>query len=349
MNHRELEKEGVDLKLVLLLLLKKISHVIIAALAGAVICGGIYAVWHGVLMGKRQYEAQSKYYITFEETMEKSYLDYYYNGYTWNDLLSSDPILGYAMTLLPEGYDRSYVDDCVEAEILSDVRVLTTTVKADTPEEVVLIQEVLEEAVEHYGTVGDKLEQIKVIRSDEPQLEELTNSVVRAAVTGAVAFAVLTVLCLLFRIAVQDAVYLPEEFTARYAIPVAGLRLRGQTENGETRTAQSESGAEQADAVKKKYAALQERLSKELTENISHLTKEKSYSTVSMQEVTDASEEIFATWRGQDGVILEFPQGEVNSKKLAHAMQRLELQDCPVIGAVMTDADPTFVSRYYGF
>ena len=331
MNHRELGKEGVDLKLVLLLLLKKISRVIAAALVGAVVGGGIYAVWHGVLADKRQYEAQSKYYITFEETMEKSYLDYYYNGYTWNDLLSSDPILGYAMTLLPDGYDRSYVDDCVEAEILSDVRVLTTTVRANTPEEVLLVREALEEAVIHYGTVGDKLDEITLIRSDAPRLETIKNSIVRAAVTGAVAFAVLMVLALLFGIAVQDAIYLPEEFTARYAIPVAGMRM-----------------CEQAVGAKK-YAALQERLLKELNDNLTYLAKEKDYATVSMQEAEVAAGEIFATWREKGGVILEFPQGTKNSKKLTHVLERLKLQECPVIGAVMTDADPALVSRYYGF
>ncbi len=324
MSQRELEKEGVDLKLVLLLLLKKISRVIIAALAGAVVCGGIYAVWHGMLMDKRQYEAQSKYYITFEETMEKSYLDYYYNGYTWNDLLSSDPVLGYAMTLLPEGYDRSYVDDCVEAEILSDVRVLTTTVKADTSEEVLLIQEALEEAVVHYGTVGDKLEQIMVIRSDEPQLESITNAIVRATATGAVVFAVLMTLLLLFGIAVEDGIYLPEEFVRRFQIPVAGVRFG-----------------------RKARAELQEQFAGELAENLSYLTDGKEYCEISVQEVQEADREMFAKWRALSGVVVRFSQQE-SSRKLTHVLERLKLQDCVVLAAIMVDADVALVARYYG-
>lgn len=332
MNHRELEKEGVDLKLVLLLLLKKVWIIIVAALIGAVICGGIYAIWHGVLMDRRQYEAQSKYYITFEETMEKSYLDHYYNGYTWNDLLSSDPILGYAMTLLPEGYERVYVDDCVEAEILSDVRVLTTTVKADTPEETILIQSALEDAVVHYAQVGDKLEEIVVIRSDEPKLETIANATIRATLLGAAVSAIAAVFYLLFLIAVQDSIYLPEEFYARYNIPVAGVRLACET----------------GKKVKKNEEMLQQRLTYELESGLSCFCDGKRYETVSMEELYLLHENAHERLERAEAVVLEFPQGKENSKKLKHVMWMLETREYPVLCAVMTNADPFLIGHYYG-
>lgn len=332
MNQRELGKEGVDLKLVLLLLLKKVWIIIGAALAGAVICGGIYALWHGKLMDNRKYEAQSKYYITFEETMEKSYLDFHYNGHTWDDLLSADVILGYAMELLPKNYNRGYVDECIEAWILSDARVLTTVIRANTLEETILIQAAVEEAVIHYAQVGDKLEQIVVIRSDEPQLETIADETIRAALFGAAVIAIFTVLGVLLWIAVQDAVYLPEEFEVRYASPVAGIRpMPSKGEN-----------------IEKKEEALRKHLACELENGLSHICKGKRCETISMQELYALKEDAFRKLEQAEAVVLEFPQGVANSKKLAHVMWMLKARKCPVLCAVMTEADLFIIRHYYG-
>lgn len=315
MNRRELEKEGVDLKLIFLLLFKKIPTVIISSLAGALLCGGLYGIWHSQALGNRNYEARSQYYITFKEIEDENFFAFYYNGYTWNDLLHSDPILGYAMTLLPEGYDRSYVDDCVKAEILSDVRVLTTTVTAPSPEEVVLFQDAVEQAVVHYAGIGEKLERIEVILSEEPGLEDVANHLLRAAATGAAGAALLAVLLLLFNIAVADAVYLPQEFEERFDIPCAGVDcgfLRAELAANETLLCGGE------------------------------------YPIVDMQRLLDGDESVFHEIRERGGVILSFPQGKANGKQLARAVHNLKLQDCRIVCARITDADERLLQWYYG-
>ena len=343
MNQRELEREGMDLKLVLLLLLKKIPIVIITALAGALLCGTFYGAWHSRAAGRRLYEARSQYYITFEEIEDKTFFDYYYNGYTWNDLLSSDLILGYAMELLPEGYERNYVDDCVEAEILSDVRVLTTTVRAKDAAEVTLLQRAVEQAVVHYAEDGEKLELIEVIR-----LEELSDHMLRAAATGAAGAALAAVIVILLLIAVQDAVYLPEELEKRFGVRCAGIEC-GNRE-----------------------------LQRQLAQNEEWLLKGNEYPVLSMQEVLNAGAEVFARIRNAggvippvpqeeacdgggaippvlqkeacdgSGVILSVPQGKRNSRRLSAALHQLEIQDCKVIYAKITDADERLLRWYYG-
>lgn len=314
MNQKELEKEGADLKLIALLLLKKIWVILLSALAGAAVFGMVYGVVYRNEVSDRKYTAESKYYISFKETMEKNYLDHYYNGHTWNDLLSSDPILGYAMTLLPENYDRTYVDDCVKAEILSDVRVLTTTVEADTPDEAELIQAALEQAVIHFGTVGENLEQIVLIRSDEPVLERVADEWLRVLCVGAFIGVFTAIVVLLLFIAIQDAVYLPEQFRTRYGIPVAGM------ENYEA----------------------------QLERNLAYLTAGKECITVRMQEVFADTDFEYEKARKSDGIILQFPQGAANSKKLGYVLEELRMQDCKVICAVMTDVDAALMKWYYG-
>lgn len=320
MNRRELEREGVDLKLIFLLLLKKITYVIVSSLAGALLCGSLYGIWHSRALGNRNYEARSKYYITFEEIEDENFFAFSYNGYTWNDLLSSDPILGYAMTLLPEGYDRSYVDDCVKAEILSDVRVLTTTVTAPSAEEVVLFQDAIEQAVVHYTGVGEKLERIEVILSRAPELEDVANHMLRAAAVGAAGAALLAVLLVLFVIAIEDAVYLPQEFEERFGIPCAGVDcgfLRAELAANEVLLC----GGNRVGG---------------------------EYPVVGMQRLLDGDESVFHEIRERGGVILSFPQGKANGKRLARAIHNLKLQDCRIVCARITDADERLLKRYYG-
>lgn len=318
MNQRELEREGVDLKLVVLLLLKKIPIVIVSALAGALLCGALYGIWHSRALGRRAYEARSQYYITFEEIEDKTFFDYYYNGYTWNDLLSSDLILGYAMELLPEGYDRDYVDDCVEAEILSDVRVLTTTVKASDADEVRLLQRAVEQAVVHYAFGGEKLELIEVIRSEEPALEEVADHMLRAAAAGAFGFALVSVLAVLLLIAVRDAAYLPQEIEERFGVPCAGLACKDQ------------------------------RLCGELALNEERLCRGKSYPVLSMQTLLGADRKFYDDIRDKGGVIVTVPQGEANRGRLSRVLHNLKIQECPVIYTKITDVDERLVRWYYG-
>ena len=318
MNQRELEREGVDLKLVLLLLVKKIPIVIVSALAGALLCGALYGVWHSRVLGGRMYEARSQYYITFEEIEDKSFFDYYYNGYTWNDLLSSDLILGYAMELLPEEYERHDVEERVEAEILSDVRVLTTTVKAGDVAEAALLQQVIEQAVVHYAGDGEKLERIEVIRSEEPVLEEISNHMLRAACTGAAGFAVMTVLILLLCIAVQDAVYLPKELEERFGVPCAGIECGNRVLCGE------------------------------LARNEERLCAGGAYPVLSVIELLGAEADVYDRIRKAGGVILAVPQGKKNSKLLSRVLHNLKLQDCPVVYAKITEADERLTGCYYG-
>lgn len=309
------------------------------------LCGGLYGIWHSRALGNRNYEARSQYYITFEEIEDENFFAFYYNGYTWNDLLSSDPILGYAMTLLPEGYDRSYVDDCVKAEILSDVRVLTTTVTAPSAEEVVLFQDAIEQAVVHYTGVGEKLERIEVILSRAPELEDVANHMLRAAAVGAAGAALLAVLLLLFVIAIEDAVYLPQEFEERFGIPCAGVDcgfLRAELAANEAQLC----GGSNSQGSNSQGSNSQGSSSQGEDRSGNRVGGE--YPVVGMQRLLDGDESVFHEIRERGGVIFSFPQGKANGKRLARAIHNLKLQDCRIVCARITDADERLLKRYYG-
>ena len=90
MTEKEWMQEGVDLKLTALLYRRKIGLSLICALAGALLGGGLYFLTHVVYGPGREYEAVSKLYLTFAEDDDGDAYQYY-NGYTWNDLMGTEP------------------------------------------------------------------------------------------------------------------------------------------------------------------------------------------------------------------------------------------------------------------
>ena len=128
MTDREWMKEGIDVKLILLLYRKKVWISLLWALAGGLLAGGLYFIVHVLYAPAREYEAVSKLYLTFAADDDGDAYQYY-NGYTWNDLMKTEPILDKVMEGLPEGTDREWVKDTIAADILSDIRLLTITVR----------------------------------------------------------------------------------------------------------------------------------------------------------------------------------------------------------------------------
>ena len=102
--------------------------------------------------------------------------------------MKTDPILKYTMTLLPEGYREDAVRDAVTAEILTDIRLLTITVRTHDPLQTREILDATEQSLVHFATTMKELDQITVYRTTEPE------AVIFDLQTGRVA-AVCGVLC----------------------------------------------------------------------------------------------------------------------------------------------------------
>ena len=132
MENERYWREGIDWKRVFLLWGKRLWIFAAAALAGAVLGGGIYFVVCVLPAANREYESVSKLYLNFNCEPE-DFNELSYNGYTWNDLMATDPILDSTMENLPAGIGRETVIGATKAEILSDIRLLTVTITACLP------------------------------------------------------------------------------------------------------------------------------------------------------------------------------------------------------------------------
>ena len=185
MENERYWREGIDWKRVFLLWGKRLWIFAAAALAGAVLGGGIYFVVCVLPAANREYESVSKLYLNFNCEPE-DFNELSYNGYTWNDLMATDPILDSTMENLPAGIGRETVIGATKAEILSDIRLLTVTITADRPELAAQIMEATQASLVHLGETDELFESIEIYSTTEPKQIVWDNRSVRAAVTGAV-------------------------------------------------------------------------------------------------------------------------------------------------------------------
>ena len=128
-KQKEYLEQGMDLKRLVLVLGKKLWFVVIAAVFGAILGGLTYKVVTNIIDGEPEYRASADYYITFFGEGA-----HYFNAYTWDGILRDDPIVDYALTLLPTDLTKEMVKNAVSGEMLGDYRILTVHVNANTKE-----------------------------------------------------------------------------------------------------------------------------------------------------------------------------------------------------------------------
>lgn len=373
MNEEYLNR-GMDLKRLALYLQKRIWLIVMLAILGAT-CGGIiYQVVRSVKMPV-EYESVSKLYISFSHD-ESGEVYQYYNGYTWNDLLDTDPILDIVMSALP-GYERDQVREATTAEILSDIRLLTVTVKGDNEKFVREIRNAVESGLREYARVSEELDQIMVIRSGAPERVYWDDRTTAACVTGAVIFGVLALLVTGFSYALDESVYVQEDVEKKFACKALGILTRNQKGLqpyarelkanihyllGEKKTFAILDMDNHADMRKLELERL---LNREDTDgfgsNITQLEEDFSWNIPSEEEsqepkgeweVVAFNENILAKdecskIREIGGVILLLPFGIDAGRKTSRILSLLKNQDCHVLGIIIAQADEEFLNRYF--
>lgn len=318
MTEKEWMKEGLDFKLTAILFLKKIWLVLLCAFAGAAFAGGLYFLLHVVYAPAREYEAVSKLYLEFA-TDDDGDAYQYYNGYTWNDLMGTEPIRNKIMEQLP-GMEQNEVREAVAADILSDIRLLTVTVTTHDAEKTQALIRAAEDALVRFGNEMAEFEEIRVIEHGQAGLVALEDETVRAVLLGAAAGVLFCLLGLWFVCVLDDSIYVPSQFEKRYGYPVFGVRFAGKEES-----------------------ALEEL---ELQTNLAYLTAGRENEV--RMSVEKCREELpdYEALRKSGGVILEIPYGRGNGKWIEKQISQLRKQDCEILGAVLTDVDQRVYRMY---
>ncbi len=321
---------GVDMKKLGIFFIRKCWMLLLAAVIGAVAGGMIYTIVCMVPESEREYQAVSKIYLDFasDETGEVYQA---YNGYTWNELMVTDPILDLTMGYLSEDYTREEVAAATEAEILSDLRLLTVTITTHDADRCNMIMLATEKALVARGDAAKEFKSIEVIRSTGAELVMADDRTVQAVLMGLVIATVLTLFGMLFYYVLDDRIFVAGDLKI-----MTGLSFIGYV------GADGLLGRDYDD----NFAYLQEKIGAVSILPVTRKTLKADDAGIEHNVII--TQEKWKELRDADGVIVTVEYGAVHAAYLAYLMEQLKFRECRVAGIAITGADANFLSRYYG-
>lgn len=213
-------EKGVDLKLLLILYGKNFYISLLGMIAGMALCGGLYFITHVVFAPAREYEAVSKLYLTFNREDDGDAYQYY-NGYTWNDLMATEPIMD--RIIENSGLDEQELRDSITADILSDIRLLTITVRNHDASKVQIILRACEDSLIAFGEDMEEFEKIEVIDHGQPALVMLENDTFRAIIGGGVLGFIVSLLYLAIVLVMEESIRVPADVEQNLKVRVLGI------------------------------------------------------------------------------------------------------------------------------
>lgn len=234
-------KEPLDTRLFVLRFLKKIPVVILAAILGAACVGGPYFLTKVTFGPAKEYEAVSDFYIDY--AVQENGEEYTgFNQTTWTQLVLDDvfvdKILIYMADknaymdaqLLPvcdiekaAGITKEQLRDSLYATMLSDTRIVTTTVRTNDPALTMRIEAGLAQAMLEFGEEQKEIADVRFLkRPAEASLVAADVRTFRACMVGTVAFVFVTVLYLCLYYVLDEGIHIPATFERRFGIPMLG-------------------------------------------------------------------------------------------------------------------------------
>lgn len=346
-------REPFDMKLLLIRLMQNIWIPIIAALLGAAIIGGGYFLAEDVFGGPDTYEVTSTYYVEYGKDPETGN-DYTYINYaSWDNWVKTDyfteNIWNAALEegLEPEkfGIEKGDLKGFLSADLPSDLRMPTSTVKTKEAELTGILAKAVEKAFVLFGEEQREIDKLRVVDTTEVSLTDKDIRTLRACILGGVLAVFFALTGMLLYFIADDGIYLPQVFSCRYGIPALGTAadngegiylLKGTAENVAYCFRDCKTVA--VTAVEEETDLLSVTSLLEKTEN-----KGQQYICIpSILQVPEAAEKL----RETDGVLLLVKAGNGNGKQIEKALYQMKIQDCPVKGVLLTDGDEKLIRLY---
>lgn len=301
-------QEPADGKLLLLRLLGKWKTVLLAALLGALIPGGIYYLINVPLGPAPEYEAVTDFYLDY--ALQENGEEYtYFNQVTWDQLIKEDLFTETISAAV--NVPKEYAESAVSATLLSDTRIVTTTVTTTDPNLTLEINKALIGAMFTFCDNQKEIANVKLYKApDRASLVKQDVRTFRAAVTGMVCTLFVTLLVLCLYILWDDSLWIPESLEKRYGIPSLGTK----------------DSPEYAPLCKKYYGE----------ENFEML-----YLTT--PEPADLTDTLL---QGTAPILLAVPAGAHNGKAAERVLSLCKKCNREVRAAVLTDPDEKLLSAY---
>lgn len=345
----KVEKTGIDSRALFATYIIKLPRVLILAVAGAVLGSGLSLIMALLQMQERCYVSETEYYIQFAEGQLDA--KHHYNDFTWNDVLTSNEILGRAMELLDDSYDRSQVKEMLTADILSDVRYLTITVRGLELNQVEAVKNAIGTALEIFAQTKEEFDSIYKIDDLEIVQEEIPLFTWRAAALGGFLAVCAGVFWIALYFSMGSVFYTKRDITKHTGMSVYGMTFAGLHK-------------------KDHFRAVQDRQLKMLSENLQRLTQVHSrillfdasggqeaaafLQEIQKQGFADCAQfQIFDSKNDKQTVknavfLAVIPFGKCYRERIIDEMDFVQLQGGSIAGAVLVKANIFWTAIYYG-
>lgn len=343
-------KEPFDMRLFVLLCIRRLWIVLAGAAVGLILVGGIYYLKNVTFRGVIPYTVDSKYYAEYAVDPSDQQTYSYFASYTWNDLLKSDAMVAEMLEKIKIPMTAQELKDSFEAELISDLRICyihTTHEDAQTARE---IDRVAGEAIVAVGEQQKELIEVSLSSRGEPQLAVPDVRTLRACVLGVALGIFFSVFGLGLQVMLEERVYVPGTLARRYAIPVAGYvsregklsdelapqlasLLRGKQKIGVTAV----NGELDLGAVVK----LLGKVAKPAPDGE---LPQKYTAVPSLWQVPEAGEVL----RGQDGILLLVQADYDKGKGIEETLRVLGQLEISVDAMVLAEADNRLIRQYTG-
>lgn len=309
-------REKMDSKACLVTLLQKIPQMLIVGVAGALLGSGLYLLIATIENRVPKYMVETEYYVDFAEGRLEA--KDYYNAFTWNDVIHTDFILGKIMEKMGESYERSEIGDMIAGDILSDVRYLTIQVKGEDADLVETVNREVQIALEQFSMEKDEFDTIYQIENSGVHEIVPPKYTLRVIALGSVIGFFVAFFWYFVQFSIGDCLYTKTDVMKFLEIPCIGILTKKQNQE-----------------LEKEYQYNKEYLERQHTQLV-YLDFEK--------------EEINNIWyektRSMDGIVLCLPFGKKCVRKTLDMMENLQLQDCKVVGVVLTQAEDSWLKLY---
>lgn len=322
--------EGMDCKKYFLLFLQKAWVAALAAVIGAALGGGIYLLHHVVLNSNREYRAESKIYLDFAPD-ESGEIYQAYNGYTWNDLMATKPILGGTMAHLPDDYTEEEVISATRAEILSDLRLLTITITTSSPERTAEILKATDLSLVELGKQAKEFNDIQIYQETEAALVAADPRLLQAVLVGFALALAAALLAMALHYVLDDKIYVPGDVKCVTELPFVGFCF-----------------GEAAGGTGDREKELLENLQEDLEQNRAYLAgKTGTLTMFALEKKQTITAQAYEELRMADGVLLVIPYGKMDRTTLGYRIEQLTLQECKLAGILIQNADMRLLKWYY--
>lgn len=326
-----------DRRKIFFLIVNRFWVILIGAVIGAVLAVAMRIADKLVLEDTDKYMAESTVYLVFAEGKLED--EQYYNAYTWGQLMSTDKILGYTMSLLGDDYSKEYVEKAVTAEILADVRVMTVTVITENSEKTNAIMDATLASLAHFPQEVDTFDSIEPWEVNEAVYVEPDLQLLRFGAVGAVCGFLLSLLWVWLRALLSDSICTSEEFFARYGIPVIALYNKNYELIFENEAKENYSKLfHDASALSCKVGLISlDELGGDIDFPFDVLRYE--YNRIESDDYRDLRER-------KDNILI-IRWGKPNGNLISHALEQLRVQEIKITAAIICGVREDYLKRYY--